>query len=78
MDKGNFSVKKLKSTVAPADDHPVLKERPVRHLRWFVAVAVMSAALLAPATAPAADAVGCGYGTGGPAASNLCWFDMSG
>ncbi len=28
--------------------------------------------------ASAADApVGCGYGTGGPAASTLCWLDMS-
>jgi uncharacterized repeat protein (TIGR01451 family) len=37
------------------------------------------AALLAPPTgASDAAAATCGYGTGGPYASNLCWFDMSG
>ena len=34
--------------------------------------------MLASSSASAADPVGCGYGTGGPYAPNLCWFDMSG
>ena len=41
--------------------------------------ASLSAASLVGVAAPAqaADAVGCGYGTGGNAANNLCWLDMS-
>jgi uncharacterized repeat protein (TIGR01451 family) len=40
---------------------------------------VSLAAAFAPGGAQAQEApVGCGYGTGGPYAPNLCWFDMSG
>ncbi|WP_246127773.1 hypothetical protein [Amycolatopsis rhizosphaerae] len=38
-------------------------------------MAVVSGA--SPASAQTAGPVGCGYGTGGPAASTLCWLDMS-
>lgn len=45
-----------------------------------VALVLALVCALGAARAPAAQgpAVGCGYGTGGPFASNLCWFDMSG
>jgi hypothetical protein len=43
-----------------------------------VALAVALVCLVGPAGAPAAQgpAVGCGYGTGGPFASNLCWITV--
>src|ERR671933_2936935 len=45
--------------------------------RWHVAIApaLLVLALLLP---PHASAAGCGYGTGGAYASNLCWLDMTG
>jgi len=43
------------------------------------ALAVVLAVLLLPARALAqATPQGCGYGTGGPKATTLCWIDMSG
>jgi uncharacterized repeat protein (TIGR01451 family) len=49
-----------------------------RLIAVLIAVAC-SAAAFAPSGAQAQEApVGCGYGTGGPYAPNLCWFDMSG
>jgi uncharacterized repeat protein (TIGR01451 family) len=41
-------------------------------------MALVAATLVAPSGASAQEpAVGCGYGTGGAYAPNLCWFDMS-
>ncbi|HWI22461.1 MAG TPA: DUF11 domain-containing protein [Baekduia sp.] len=41
-----------------------------------IAVSGLASSLHSSASAQG-PAVGCGYGTGGPNASNLCWFDMS-
>jgi hypothetical protein len=49
----------------------------VRRATALIAVVSLIAAF-APGGAQAQEApVGCGYGTGGPYAPNLCWFDMS-
>jgi uncharacterized repeat protein (TIGR01451 family) len=54
------------------------KEGLIRLSTALIAVVSLMAAL-APSAAQAQEApVGCGYGTGGPYAANLCWFDMSG
>jgi hypothetical protein len=49
--------------------------------QWLLASAALLlafACLLLPSRALAqATPQGCGYGTGGPNASNLCWFDMT-
>lgn len=46
------------------------------HVRRSVIVLAVLAAMFVAGTSEA-SAAGCGYGTGGPFASNLCWFDMS-
>jgi uncharacterized repeat protein (TIGR01451 family) len=47
-------------------------------VRLLFVLALAAAVLGAPSRASAqGPAVGCGYGTGGPYAPNLCWFDMS-
>lgn len=43
----------------------------------LVAVAATLCLLAALGTSRASAAESCGYGTGGPYAPNLCWFDMS-
>jgi len=51
---------------------------PLRLATALIAVVSLMGAL-APSGAQAQEApVGCGYGTSGPYAPNLCWFDMSG
>jgi uncharacterized repeat protein (TIGR01451 family) len=47
------------------------------HVRIVLAaVGALIALLLAPSGASAQTSATCGYGTGGPFATNLCWFDM--
>jgi hypothetical protein len=48
--------------------------------RLIAVLALVSlGAAFSPSGAQAQESpVGCGYGTGGPYARNLCWFDMSG
>jgi uncharacterized repeat protein (TIGR01451 family) len=52
---------------------------PVGASRLLAFAIALAACLALPSSAAAQGApVGCGYGVGGPFASNLCWFDMSG
>src|SRR5690242_14976323 len=45
--------------------------------KTLVVALVAALCLLAAVSASRASAAeGCGYGTGGPYAANLCWFDM--
>jgi uncharacterized repeat protein (TIGR01451 family) len=44
---------------------------------WLAVAAAVIAGIALPSGASAGTAASCGYGTDGPFASNLCWFDMS-
>jgi uncharacterized repeat protein (TIGR01451 family) len=56
-----------------------LGKRGLLRLPTALIAVVSLMAAFAPGGAQAQEGpVGCGYGTGGPYAPNLCWFDMSG